>query len=603
LNGIAASSIVREDFLFDGTDTPPEVLVLVSPVPDSPVIVGSDDGDIIIDRFDIDVIDGGLGNDRLVGGGGANVFFFEVGDGQDGVSDFETGSDQIDLRGSGIAFADLAITDVSGDAQITYDAPTNSQITLNGVAASALSESDFLLDVAAPPLPQITGTGGNDNLAGTSAAEELLGLGGNDGLNGRGGDDRHVGGAGDDRYYIESAGDVVVEEAGEGYDRVYSSISFTLQDNVEAGATRGSNAMDITGNALDNWITANDASNALLGGAGNDRLIAYGGDDTLNGGVGRDVLEGGTGADVFVIDSGSDLDLITDFEAGIDLIDITSLGLAYSELIIVDYPDAARIVWDDPGIPGALGVIVLTGVTASELLLDSFVTAFGSMQPAITGTEGDDVLFGSQIGDEILGLGGNDRLDGAAGADTLIGGAGDDRYDVDDAGDIITELAGEGADQVYTSVSITMSENVENARALDGVDVDLTGNADVNWLTGNAGANILRGDAGNDRLQGREGADVLDGGADNDILEGGSGADRFVFVGASGTDQVLDFVVGEDVIEFQGLGANPQATLGLYQSGVDTLITYTDENSDSGVLLLRGVVAANLTLDDDIVFV
>jgi len=52
------------------------------------------------------------------------------------------------------------------------------------------------------------------------------------------------------------------------------------------------------------------------------------GDDVLTGGAGRDVLTGGAGADVFVFgsaDAGS-RDMIRDFQAGVDRIDLTGLG-------------------------------------------------------------------------------------------------------------------------------------------------------------------------------------------------------------------------------------------------------------------------------------
>lgn len=566
-------------------------------------LVGNGGNDTLIGRGGNDTLDGGAGNDRLTGSSGIDTFEFEFGDGFDTITDFVLGTDVIDFLGLGIGFADLTITDVSGDARVTYDFTTSGQITLNGVAATGLTDADFLFDVSAPPppptgLPQIVGTSGNDNLAGTAAAEEIIGLAGADVLNGRGGNDRMVGGSGDDRHYVDDAGDVVVELAGEGYDRTYGTISFALAANVEAGAARGDGDIDITGNELANWITGNSGSNVLLGGAGADRLISYAGSDSLNGGAGHDILEGGSGPDIFAFDAGSGTDLITDFEVGTDLIDVTSLGIAYADMTIVNSAARAIVLWDDPAAAGARGIIVLDGVQADELLLSSFVTAFGSNQPAILGTSGNDVLFGSQIGDEILGLEGNDRLNGAGGADTLVGGAGDDRYDIDDLGDLIVELAGEGHDIVYTQVDLTLSDNVENARATGGSDTDLTGNDGVNWLTGNTGANHLTGAGGNDRLQGREGSDTIEGGAGNDILEGGTGADVFAFHQGDGTDTVLDYQDGVDRLDLSSLGIG-FGDLRIVDSGANALVFYDEADpADRGLIVVTGHSASDMDSSD-----
>jgi len=122
----------------------------------------------------------------------------------------------------------------------------------------------------------------------------------------------------------------------------------------------------------------------------------------------------------------------------------------------------------------------------------------------------------------------------------MEGGAGDDLYTVDNAGDQLIEVAGEGTDTVLSSVSMSLASilYVENLLATGTDAIALTGNALANTLTGNVAANALNGGAGND---------VLDGGAGNDSLNGGSGADRLV--GGTGHDTYFVDIKSDKVVE------------------------------------------------------
>ena len=51
---------------------------------------------------------------------------------------------------------------------------------------------------------------------------------------------------------------------------------------------------------------------------------------------------------------------------------------------------------------------------------------------------------GNDLANTLTGNTAANTLDGGTGADTLIGGAGDDTYVVDNAADVVTELAGAG---------------------------------------------------------------------------------------------------------------------------------------------------------------
>jgi Ca2+-binding RTX toxin-like protein len=117
------------------------------------------------------------------------------------------------------------------------------------------------------------------------------------------------GGAGNDTYYVDSAGDSILENAGEGADVVNASVNWTLGGNIENLVLTGAMNINGTGNADANILTGNDGANQLSGLGGNDTLNGGAGSDTLLGGTGADLLNGGMGNDT--IEGGADRDDMT----------------------------------------------------------------------------------------------------------------------------------------------------------------------------------------------------------------------------------------------------------------------------------------------------
>jgi Ca2+-binding RTX toxin-like protein len=155
--------------------------------------------------------------------------------------------------------------------------------------------------------------------------------------------------------------------------------------------------------------------------------------------------------------------------------------------------------------------------------------------------------YGNNQVNTLYGNTGNNLINGAGGADTLLGGAGNDTYFVDDPGDIVFENANEGADAVFTTVSYTLTANVEALVLQGSGNLSGTGNALANNVYGNSGDN------------------ALDGGANADVLMGDTGNDTFVFhVGEADGDTVVDFagngVAAGDSLQFVGYGAGATFT-------------------------------------------
>ena len=200
---------------------------------------------------------------------------------------------------------------------------------------------------------------------------------------------------------------------------------------------------------------------------------------------------------------------------------------------------------------------------------------------ALTGTPDADTLNGLGGDDIILGLGADDLLIGGPGADEMIGGPGDDLYDVDDVGDAVVELEGEGIDTVVSAIDFALPDFVENLR-LNGIGLSGTGNGLANIILGGAGDDILNGGAGDDVLTGGAGVDRVDyaaesgGGAVAADLLAGTATDTFgdsdtlvgilnVRAGAGG-----DTLRGDDGANVLDGGAGGDRLVG--HGGADTLI-------------------------------
>lgn len=483
-----------------------------------------------------DTLDGGIGADRLAGGQGDDRYLVD-----------DAGDVVVEAAGAGL---DTVLTGLS-----TTLAAEVENLTLTGSSA-------------------IDGTGNSlDNqLTGNSANNTLSGLAGNDTLDGGAGADTLAGGTGNDTYIVDTLTDQIIEAAGEGTDTVQANVSYLLAADLENLQLTGSADLTGTGNAVDNQLTGNSGANLLSGLDGNDSLNGGTGSDTLDGGAGNDSLVGGAGDDLYLLDAAGD-SVVEAVNEGIDIVQASVSVTLGANVENLELQGSANLDGTgnsgDNRLSGNSGDNILSGGSGADTLtgglgndtyvvdsaLDVIQEAAGQGQDSVlssvawvladglenltltgsanidgSGNAAANVLLGNSGANALSGGAGDDQLDGAAGADTLAGGSGDDSYSVDNAGDVITESAGDGNDSVSASVSYTLSAHVEQLSLLGSADLNATGN-DLN--------NRLQGNAGHNRLDGGSGQDTLVGGAGDDTYVVDNTGDVVQELADQGQDSVL----------------------------------------------------------------
>ena len=525
------------------------------------------------------------GNAHLAGTGNtlANTI---TGNGGDNLLDGGAGADAM----SGGMGDDTYVVDAAGDtvveaanagldtvhAGVSHTLAANVEnLVLTGTAA--LAGNGNALDNT------ITGNAGNNVLNGM-AGDDLIDAGaGNDTLDGGSGADTMLGGAGDDTYLVDDAGDIVIEQFGEGADTVVSSIDYTLGLHLN-NLTLVGGALNGTGNTAVNVITGNSADNVLDGAGGKDTLVGGAGNDTYIVDGGDTVVElAGGGSDTVRADTSYTLGAHLENLVLVGTGDLSGTGNELANSMVgnaganvldggAGLDTLAGGAGDDTYLVDATGDLVLeaAGEGADTVLASASYTLganvehlvlTGSQNLSGTGNAGDNTITGNGGANVLDGGAGNDTLDGGAGADTLIGGSGDDTYVVDNAGDVVAEAAGNGTDTVLAGASHVLAANVEH--------LVLTGEANLHG-TGNASANTLIGNGGDNQLAGMDGDDLLTGGAGNDVLLGGAGDDTYVFGIGDGMERIVD-AQGSGTLQIRG--GLTAADLLAEQSGRDLVLT------------------------------
>ena len=367
------------------------------------------------------------------------------------------------------------------------------------------------------------------------------------------GNDKMTGGNGPDTYYVQDAGDVVIELTNEGTDLIKASISYSLVDtdgtganggNVENLQLIGTAAINATGNALNNILYANSAGNILDGGTGidtvsyqygitsgltigvkvdlgikiaqdtlgsgmdtlsnienltgsnyNDQLTGNTGNNVLDGWGGIDTLAGGTGNDTYVVNTTADV--VT--ERASEGTDLIKASISYS---LVDTDGTTRA---NGGNVENLQLIGTAAINATGNALNNILYANSASNILDGGTGIDTVSYQYGVHDDITATGVTIKLTSTALQDT----------------------SGSGYDTLI---------NIEN----------LTGSKYNDQLTGNAGNNVLDGWGG---------IDTLAGGAGNDTYVVNTIDDVVTELASEGTD-LIKASISYSLVDTDGTGAN-----------------------------------------------
>jgi Ca2+-binding RTX toxin-like protein len=342
-------------------------------------VFGSNFNDTITGTSGANQLHGGEGNDVIKGGGG---------------DDFLDGGNGNDILVSGI-FDQSVVDGGAGDDTFKGAGAADTLIGGAGNDTVDFSHMSFVTISLGDPLPywagletphaqfisieNLTGASGQDVLVGNGGSNVLRGQAGQDNLIGGGGADIMYGGTDSDHYYVDNAGDIVREYAGEGtFDVVWASASYALtagaeieQFNVEDHT--GTAAINLTGNEFGNIINGNYGDNIIDGGAGADRMNGWKGNDTY-----------------IVDDPGDDL-----FENG--------------------------EIYSTPEIESEGFDTVLTSVSYDVGLYNEI--------EVLQGTGNADILLvGSIDNNRIIGNAGNNTIFGGYGKDTVTGGGGADAF-------------------------------------------------------------------------------------------------------------------------------------------------------------------------------
>ncbi|MFE8643837.1 calcium-binding protein [Sphingomonas sp. NCPPB 2930] len=511
------------------------------------VLDGGDGDDLLVGGDGRDVLFGGQGDDTIVGGAGEDVIFADGNAGGLSVgAGYEGGAAPLVVNGLSTAFGDPSVIGSGTMLRVDHEG-----IDLGLGRKDATGRQTRTIESPASRMLSVMST---TDYSAVAALDGYVG-------------DKEAGGLTTNR---SSGNDTIYAGAGD--------------DAVNAGA----------------------GDDIVLAGSGNDTVVGYDGNDYIAGGSGNDVLFGD--APSSGIDVGDPSEQVTEFHAA-NIVTRYGLDIAKHGEDIIDGGDGSDYIEG-----GGRSDVLMGGAGNDTIMGDDATATIGGAAAGddfIDGGSGDDTMFGGAGSDTIRGGSGKDTLVGdwknddnnGAGADTLDGGDGADILWGGGGDDILQGGAGDDVLRGDTTVSASKTvmsfaydpNSTESSSApgndyLDGGDGNdrLYGEAGDDRLFGGSGDDNLEGGDGNDALNGGNGDDQLLGGAGNDILEGGSGAD--VLSGGLGNDTYIE--------------GSSDIAMETDQNGVLRADTIIDTEGDNTLVMsgttLENLAVTNVTLNSGI---
>ncbi|MDA8707977.1 hypothetical protein N9M10_01245 [Hellea sp.] len=568
---------------------------------------------------------------------------------------------------------------------------------------SFLHNIQTTFDLAVPTLPNqpsnITqnGTSGNDTLLGTSGSDTLNGLGGDDTLDGLGGTNTLTGGTGIDTFIVSVRGrnDTTITDFEDGLEVIdlsgigvssfdqlvpfLSQVGTSVRLSTLANTTTerltinnitladisaadfifdtDATARNITGTNSQNTIFGGLGDDIINGGTNSESIHGGDGDDYISAGTGANNIYGGEGIDTFAVNArGSNTTTIRDFEDGVELIDLSGIGISSFDQLVpflsqvgtsvrlstVANTTNERLIIDN---------ITLADISAADFIFDTDATARtitgNNSQNTIFGGLGDDIINGGTNSESIHGGDGDDYISAGTGANNIYGGAGIDTFAVNTRGSNTTtirdfedgleviDLSGIGVSsfdqlvpflsQVGTSVRLSTVANTSNERLIidnitladisaadfifdtDATARTITGNNSQNTIFGGLGDDIINGGTNSEGIHGGDGNDFINAGRGGNTVFGGEGVDTFAFVERGGhTTTIRDFEDGVEVIDLSGIGISSfdQLLPFLSQQGTDVQLRTVWNTSNERLIIsditLADISAADFIFDTDV---